>query len=131
MQLCGSIEMEISKINDVNDKKDFLEIYNLNEPGLYRLISLAYNHLGLVTFFTAGEQEIRAWTIHRNSFAPQAAGVIHTDFERGFIKAEIYHLDDLINCQSEITLREKGKIRQEGKEYLVQDGDIIFFKFNV
>ena len=131
LQLCGSIEMEISKINDANDKKDFLEIYNLDEPGLYRLISLAYKHLGLVTFFTAGEQEIRAWTIHENSFAPQAAGVIHTDFERGFIKAEVYHINDLAEYKTELSLKDNGKIRQEGKDYLVKDGDVIFFKFNI
>ena len=131
LQLCGSIEMEISKINDANDKKDFLEIYNLDEPGLYRLISLAYKHLGLITFFTAGEQEIRAWTIHENSFAPQAAGVIHTDFERGFIKAEVYHINDLAEYKTELSLKDNGKIRQEGKDYLVKDGDVIFFKFNI
>ena len=129
--ICGNIEMEISKINDEVDKKDFLEMYNLSHSGLDNLIALAYQQLGLITFFTAGEQEIRAWTIPSQTYAPQAAGTIHTDFERGFIKAEIYHLDDLIACQSEIALREKGKIRQEGKEYLVQDGDVIFFKFNV
>ena len=131
LMICGNIEMEISKITDEGDKKDFLEMYNLSHSGLDNLIALAYEQLGLVTFFTAGEQEIRAWTIPSQTYAPQAAGTIHTDFERGFIKAEIYHLDDLINCQSEIALREKGKIRQEGKEYLVKDGDIIFFKFNV
>ena len=129
--ICGNIEMEISKITEESDKKDFLEMYNLSSSGLDKLIGLAYEQLGLITFFTAGEQEIRAWTIPSQTYAPQAAGTIHTDFERGFIKAEIYHLDDLIACQSEIALREKGKIRQEGKEYLVQDGDVIFFKFNV
>ena len=107
------------------------EIYNLDEPGLYRLISLAYKHLGLITFFTAGEKEIRAWTIHKNYFAPQAAGVIHTDFERGFIKAEVYHINDLIEYKTELSLKDNGKIRQEGKDYLVKDGDIIFFKFNI
>ena len=123
--------MEISKINDENDKKDFLEIYNLDEPGLYKLISLAYSHLGLITFFTAGVKEIRAWTIIKNSLAPQAAGVIHTDFERGFIKAEVYHINDLTQYKTELALRDNGKIRQEGKDYLVKDGDVIFFKFNI
>ncbi len=131
LMICGNIEMEISKISDEVDKKDFLEMYNLSNSGLDKLIELAYEQLGLITFFTAGEQEIRAWTIPSQTYAPQAAGTIHTDFERGFIKAEIYHLNDLIQCESEIILREKGKMRQEGKEYLVQDGDIIFFKFNV
>ena len=131
LMICGNIEMEISKITDAEDKKDFLEMYNLSHSGLDNLIALAYEQLGLITFFTAGEQEIRAWTIPSQTYAPQAAGTIHTDFERGFIKAEIYHLDDLIDYKSELTLREKGKIRQEGKEYIVQDGDIIFFKFNV
>ena len=129
--ICGSIEMEISKISEDSDKKDFLEMYNLSRSGLDKLVTLAYKQLGLITFFTAGEQEIRAWTITSETYAPQAAGAIHTDFERGFIKAEIYHIDDLIQYQSELILREKGKIRQEGKEYIVQDGDIIFFKFNV
>ena len=131
LPLCGNIEMEISKINNLDDKKDFLDMYNLDEPGLYKLISLAYNHLGLITFFTAGVKEIRAWTVAKNASAPQAAGVIHTDFERGFIKAEIYHIDDLKKYETELILRDNGKIRQEGKEYIVKDGDIIFFKFNV
>jgi hypothetical protein len=131
LPLCGNIEMEISKINDLDDKKDFLDMYNLDEPGLYKLISLAYNNLGLITFFTAGVKEIRAWTILKNASAPNAAGIIHTDFERGFIKAEIYHINDLQKYKNEIALRDNGKIRQEGKDYIVQDGDIIFFKFNV
>ncbi len=131
LPLCGSIEMEISKIQNIDDQKDFLEIYDLNEPGLHKLINIAYNHLGLITFFTAGEKEIRAWTTIKNALAPQAAGVIHTDFEKGFIKAEIYHVDDLKQYQSELALKDNGKIRQEGKDYVVQDGDVIFFKFNV
>ncbi len=131
LQLCGSIEMEISKIQDQNDKNDFLEIYNLAEPGLNKLIALAYSHLGLITFFTAGVQEVRAWTTIKNSLASKAAGVIHTDFEKGFIKAEIYHIDDLKEYETELALKDNGKIRQEGKDYIVQDGDIIFFKFNV
>ena len=131
LKLCGNIEMEISKIEDLNDKKDFLAIYNLDEPGLNKLISLAYSKLGLITFFTAGVKEVRAWTIFKNSLAPQAAGVIHSDFERGFIKADIYHIDDLKKYKTELALKENGKIRQEGKDYIVQDGDIIFFKFNV
>tara|TARA_B110000116_G_scaffold263603_1_gene270302 strand:- start:1791 stop:2888 length:1098 start_codon:yes stop_codon:yes gene_type:complete len=129
--LCGNIEMEISKIMDSNDKKEFFEMYDLEEPGLNKLIFLAYKQLGLITFFTAGPKEIRAWTIGQNTLAPQAAGAIHSDFERGFIKAEIYHFSDLVKYKSEISLKGNGKIRQEGKEYLVVDGDVIFFRFNV
>ena len=91
----------------------------------------AYKVLNLITFFTAGPEEIRAWTIYKNTLAPQAAGVIHTDFERGFIKAEIYHINDLIKYKKESHLKENGKIRQEGKQYLMQDGDVVLFKFNV
>ena len=131
IKLCGSIEMEISKFQNENDKHDFLNIYGLKEPGLHTLINLAYKNLNLITYFTAGPQEIRAWTIPNNTYAPQAAGKIHSDFERGFIKAEIYHLNDLIEFESEVSLKENGKIRQEGKDYCVQDGDVIFFKFNV
>ena len=130
MQLCGKIEMEISKLEN-DDKIEFLNMYNLKDSALNHLIQLSYDLLGLQTFFTAGEQEIRAWTIPNQFYAPQAAGTIHTDFEKGFIKAEIYHIDDLMEFHSESLLREKGKIRQEGKEYIVKDGDIIFFKFNV
>ena len=106
-------------------------MYNLKEAGLDKLVSLAYNQLGLISFFTAGPKEIRAWTIHQNTLAPQAAGAIHSDFERGFIKADIYHVTDLFKYKSESSLKEQGKIRQEGKDYLVIDGDVIFFKFNV
>ena len=128
--LCGKIEMEISAMDNV-DKKLFLNEFNLEEPGLNRLIVKAYKLLGLETFFTAGEKEVKAWTVKRGSSAPQAAGVIHTDFERGFIKAEVYTYDDLIQYKSENAIKEQGKLRQEGKNYIVQDGDIIFFKFNV
>ena len=131
IKLCGSIEMEISKFQNEDDKNDLLNIYGLKEPGLHTLINLAYKNLNLITYFTAGPQEIRAWTIPDNTYAPQAAGKIHSDFERGFIKAEIYHIDDLIEFKSEVSLKENGKIRQEGKDYCIQDGDIIFFKFNV
>ena len=109
----------------------FLEIYHLSHSGLDRLISVAYKQLNLITFFTAGEAEIRAWTIKQGSSAPQAAGVIHTDFERGFIKAEVYTYDDLMTFKSENNIKDQGKLRQEGKSYIVKDGDIIFFKFNV
>ena len=130
ISLCGKIEMEISAMND-EDKELFLSEYNLIEPGLNRLILKGYQLLGLETFFTATEKEVKAWTVHKGSSAPQAAGVIHTDFERGFIKAEIYTYDDLMQFKSENNIKEHGKLRQEGKHYIVKDGDIIFFKFNV
>ena len=130
LHLCGKIEMEISAMDD-EDKELFLEEYNLNEPGLNRLIIKGYELLGLETFFTAGKKEVKAWTIRKGFYAPQAAGVIHTDFERGFIKAEIYTYDDLMEFKSEVKIKENGKLRQEGKDYIVKDGDIIFFKFNV
>ena len=130
IHLCGKIEMEISAMDD-DDKDLFLSEYNLSEPGLNKLIIKGYKLLGLETFFTAGKKEVKAWTIKRGSSAPQAAGVIHTDFERGFIKAEIYTYDDLMEFKAEIKIKEQGKLRQEGKDYTVKDGDIIFFKFNV
>ena len=130
IHLCGKIEMEISVMDD-EDTELFLSEYNLNKPGLNRLIIKGYNLLGLETFFTAGEKEVKAWTIRKGSSALKAAGVIHTDFERGFIKAEVYTYSDLMEFQSELTIKENGKLRQEGKDYIVQDGDIIFFKFNV
>ena len=114
-----------------DDKALFLSEYNLNEPGLNKLIIKGYELLGLETFFTAGEKEVKAWTIRKGFSAPQAAGVIHTDFERGFIKAEVYTYDDLMEFKSELKIKENGKLRQEGKDYIVRDGDIIFFKFNV
>ncbi len=130
IRLCGYIEMEISGM-DPEDRDMFLAEYNLSEPGLNKLISSAYELLGLETYFTAGEKEVRAWTIKNGFSAPEAAGVIHSDFQRGFIKAEIYHYDELIKYRSESKLKDAGKIRQEGKSYTVTDGDIIFFKFNV
>ena len=101
------------------------------EPGLNRLIREAYNLLGLQTYFTAGEKEVRAWTIRKGTKAPQAAGVIHSDFEKGFIRAETYHCEDLFNLKSEQAVKEAGKYRLEGKDYLVKDGDVLFFRFNV
>ena len=130
IRLCGYIEMEISTM-DAEDQEMFLAEYNLSEPGLHKLIRSAYELLGLETYFTAGEKEVRAWTIKNGFTAPEAAGVIHSDFQHGFIKAEIYHYDELIEYRSEAKLKEAGKIRQEGKSYTVIDGDIIFFKFNV
>ncbi len=130
IRLCGYIEMEISTM-DEEDREMFLAEYNLQEAGLNKLIRSAYELLELETYFTAGEKEVRAWTIKIGFSAPEAAGVIHSDFQRGFIKAEIYHYDELIQYRSEAKLKEAGKIRQEGKSYTVIDGDIIFFKFNV
>ena len=101
------------------------------EPGLNRLIRSAFNLLGLHTYFTVGPKEVRAWTIKKNSSAPKAAGVIHTDFERGFIRAEVIKYQDYINLKSETAVREAGKLRSEGKDYIVEDGDIIHFRFNV
>ena len=128
--LSGAIEMEIASMPK-NEQKEFLETYNLKESGLSKMISEAYKILSLETFFTAGPKEIRAWPIAKGSTAPQAAGVIHTDFQRGFIKAEIYNIKDLVELKSEHEIKNAGRLRQEGKDYIIHDGDIIFFKFNV
>ena len=130
VELSGSIEMEIAGI-DKEDQLEFLKEYGLEESGLNRMIRSAYNILNLETFFTAGPKEIRAWSIPKGASAPNAAGVIHTDFERGFIKAEVYNIEDLIEFKNEENIKSAGKLRQEGKDYIVNDGDIIFFKFNV
>ncbi|MFP4416000.1 MAG: redox-regulated ATPase YchF [Chitinivibrionales bacterium] len=130
IKICGKLESEIAEL-DMEEREDFLQSMGLQEPGLHLLARKIYKLLNLETFFTAGEKENKAWTIHRGATAPQAAGVIHTDFQKGFIKAEVYTLEDLEQHKSEAALRSAGKIRQEGKEYIVQDGDIIFFKFNV
>jgi ribosome-binding ATPase YchF (GTP1/OBG family) len=113
------------------DKAMFLQEYGLQEPGLNRLIRATYKLLDLITYFTAGVQEVRAWTIHRGWKAPQAASVIHTDFEKGFIKAEVIAYQDFVQYGSEAACRENGKLRIEGKEYVVQDGDVMHFRFNV
>jgi len=128
--LCGKIEAEISELTD-EEKVTFLKEYGMEEPGLIRVIRSSFELLGLQTFFTAGEKETRAWTIGKGWKAPQAAGVIHTDFERGFIRAEIYSYEDLMKYRSEAALREVGKFRSEGKEYVMRDGDIVNFRFNV
>ena len=130
IKICGDIEMQLSAMSK-DEQILFLEDYGLNEPGLNRVILEAYNLLNLQTYFTAGEKEIRAWTIKKGMVASEAAGIIHSDMERGFIKAEVYHLDDLIEFKSEAQIKSLGKIRLEGKNYLVNDGDIMFFKFNV
>ncbi|MDP2110661.1 MAG: DUF933 domain-containing protein, partial [Thiobacillus sp.] len=128
--VCAAIEAEISVLDEA-DKLDFLESMGLHEPGLNRLIRAAYELLGLQTYFTAGVKEVRAWTIHKGDTAPQAAGVIHTDFERGFIRAQTIAFDDYIAYKGEQAAKEAGKMRSEGKEYVVKDGDVLNFLFNV
>lgn len=124
------IEQEIALLED-EERKEYLELMGMDEPVLNTIIFKGYEILGLQTYFTAGPQEIRAWTIKNNASAPNAAGVIHTDFERGFIKAEVISFNDYISCDGELGSKEKGKLRLEGKEYIVKDGDVIHFKFNV
>lgn len=128
--ISAKVEAEIAEL-DGEDKEMFLQELGLAESGLDRLIRAAYELLGLVTYFTAGVQEVRAWTIRRGTKAPQAAGVIHTDFERGFIRAEVISYDDLVDAGSVAVARERGKYRLEGKEYVVADGDVMHFRFNV
>ncbi len=129
--VCGQLEAEIAALGSEEDKRQFLEEAGLSESGLDRLIHAGYRMLGLRTYFTAGPKEVRAWTINAGEKAPQAAGVIHTDFEKGFIKAEVYHCNDLFELGSEQKVREAGRLRIEGKDYVVQDGDIMHFRFNV
>jgi ribosome-binding ATPase len=129
--LNNSIEAQISELADADDKAMFQEEYGLTEPGLNRLIRAAYGLLNLITYFTAGVQEVRAWTIEKGWKAPQAASVIHTDFEKGFIKAEVIGYDDYVHYGSESACRDHGKLRIEGKEYVVHDGDVMHFRFNV
>ena len=129
--ICGKFEADLAEIDDENDRKEFMESAGLKESGLSVLAKHVYHLMGLRTFFTGGSDECRAWTIHEGDKAPQAAGVIHTDFEKGFIKAEAYTVDDLRQYGSEAKIKEAGKYRQEGKDYVVQDGDVLFFKFNV
>ena len=129
--ICGKIESEIAALDTAEERAEFLEAVGLTESGLDMLIHSGYRTLGLRTFFTAGSDENRAWTFHSGNKAPQAAGVIHTDFERGFIKAEVYHCEDLFTYGSEQKVKEAGKLRIEGKEYEVRDGDVMHFRFNV
>jgi ribosome-binding ATPase len=128
--ICAALESEIAELSD-EDKKEFLADVGLEEPGLNRLIRVAYKLLGLQTYFTAGVKEVRAWTIHIGDTAPQAAGVIHNDFEHGFIRAEVISYEDFIACKGEAGAKEKGKMRLEGKDYIVRDGDVMHFRFNV
>ena len=129
--ICGKFESDLAEITEEADRKDFMDAVGLKESGLAVLARKAYHLMGLKTFFTGGSDECRAWTIRDGYKAPQAAGVIHTDFEKGFIKAEAHSIEDLRKYGSEAKIKEAGKYRQEGKEYVVQDGDVMFFKFNV
>jgi len=128
--VCAALESEMVDLSD-EDKAVFLADVGLDEPGLNRVIRVAYELLGLETYFTAGVKEVRAWTIHKGDTAPQAAGVIHTDFEKGFIRAEVIAYDDFISYGGEAKCKEAGKMRLEGKEYVVRDGDVMHFRFNV
>lgn len=129
--ICGKFEADLAEITDPADRKDFMDSVGLTESGLAVLAKKAYHLMGLATFFTGGADECRAWTIHAGDTAPKAAGVIHTDFEKGFIRAEAYSIEDLRQYGSEQKIKEAGKYRQEGKDYIVKDGDVLFFKFNV
>jgi len=129
--ICGKLEAEISKLDTEEEKQEFLNDIGIQQSGIDVLTKTAYDMLGLRTYFTAGEKEVRAWTFQDGIKAPAAAGIIHTDFERGFIRAEVYHCEDLFKFGSEPKVKENGKFRVEGKEYIVQDGDIMHFRFNV
>jgi len=128
--VCAAIEEELSQLDDA-DRDAFLADMGLSEPGLDRVIRAAYRLLGLQTYFTAGDKEVRAWTVKKGATAPQAAGVIHTDFEKGFIRAETIAYDDYIQYKGESGARDAGRLRLEGKEYHVQEGDVMHFRFNV
>ncbi|MDH5649032.1 MAG: redox-regulated ATPase YchF [Gammaproteobacteria bacterium] len=128
--ICAAIEAELIDMND-DEKKEFLAEMGQEEPGLNRVIRAGYKLLGLQTYFTVGPKEVRAWTVRVGASAPQAAGVIHSDFERGFIRAEVVAYDDFVNFKGEHGAKEAGKLRSEGKDYIVQDGDIVHFRFNV
>jgi GTP-binding protein YchF len=130
IEMCAKVESELSELND-EDKALFLEELGIKESGLDQLIRATYELLGLATFFTCGPKEVKAWTFKMGMKAPACAGIIHTDFERGFIRAEVIGYDDLIACGSEKEVKESGKMRLEGKEYVMQDGDICHFRFNV
>ncbi len=129
--ICAEIEAEIAQLDSYEERMEFIQDLGLSEPGVNKLIQSAYSLLNLITYFTAGEKEVRAWTIEKGTNAPQAAGVIHTDFEKGFIRAEVIHYDDYVELGSEAQVRDAGKLNIEGKEYTVQDGDVMHFRFNV
>jgi hypothetical protein len=128
--VCAAIEAEIAQLPE-EERPEFLRDLGLSEPGLNRVIRAAYELLGLLTFFTAGPKEVRAWTVRQGSSAPQAAGVIHTDFEHGFIRAEVIAFDDYLTYRGEAGAREAGRLRLEGKDYIVREGDVMHFRFNV
>jgi ribosome-binding ATPase YchF (GTP1/OBG family) len=130
VMISAAIEAEIAQLPDA-EQKEFLETIGLSEPGLDRLIRAGYALLGLITYFTAGVKEVRAWTIHEGDRAPQAAGVIHTDFEKGFIRAQTIGYDDYVRLGGEQGAKDAGRARDEGKEYVVADGDVMHFRFNV
>jgi hypothetical protein len=127
----AAIEADIASLETFEERQMFLQDLGLEEPGVSKLINAAYRLLGLYTYFTAGEKEVRAWTVHKGATAPEAAGVIHTDFQKGFIRAEVMKFQDFIQHGSEAALKELGKLGVEGKEYVVEDGDIMHFRFNV
>jgi ribosome-binding ATPase len=129
--ISAAIESEITELDSFEDRQAFLADLGLKESGVTKMIRAAYKLLNLITYFTAGVQEVRAWTITRDTKAPQAAGVIHSDFEKGFIRAEVIKYDDFVRLGSEAACRDAGKLGVEGKEYVVQDGDIMHFRFNV
>ncbi|MBS1543651.1 MAG: redox-regulated ATPase YchF [Bacteroidetes bacterium] len=129
--VCAAIEAQIAELETREDRDAFLAEYGLKESGLHKLIRAAYHLLNLITYFTAGEKEVRAWTIHRGWKAPQAAGVIHSDFEKGFIRAEVIKIADYQKYKTEVAIREAGKLAVEGKDYVVEDGDVMHFRFNV
>jgi len=131
IKICGKLESEIALLETEEEKIEFMKEVGIEESGLDQLIHAAYKLLGLRTYFTAGPKEIRAWTFHEGDKAPQAAGIIHTDFEKGFIRAEVYACEDLFIHGTEAKVKEAGKLRSEGREYVVRDGDVMFFKFNV
>jgi ribosome-binding ATPase len=128
--ICGKVEAELVELPPA-ERAEFLASMGMTEPGLNRLVRAGYQLLHLITFFTVGADECRAWTVHAGDTAPRAAGVIHTDFEKGFIKAEVIRVEDLLELETEAACREKGKLRIEGREYVVQDGDVMHFRFNV
>ena len=129
--LAVAIEADINELDNYDDRRAFLEDIGLSEAGSSKLIKKAYDLLNLQTYFTAGKKEVRAWTIHKGMTAPQAAGVIHTDFEKGFIRAEVISFNDYSEYKNEIKVKEAGKLKIEGKDYIVKDGDVMHFRFNV
>lgn len=131
IHICAGIEAQIAEMDTLEERQEFLEMMGLTEPGVNRLIRSAYKLLNLITYFTAGEKEVRAWTVRRGAKAPEAAGVIHSDFEKGFIRAEVIKYQDFVTLGSEAKVKEAGKMAVEGKEYVVTDGDIMHFRFNV